>query len=530
MTGTQRIILTGGTLVDGTGSRPNVADLVIDGSSITEITSANEGTTHSGAEVVDCSGLIVAPGFIDIHTHSDLTRLHYPEAQTRVAQGITTEVTGNCGMSPFPITDDVAELRSIIGPIDLCPEVEFTWNGLDDYLELLETTPGGTNVVPLIGHGSLRQWALGSKAVAPDDNDLQRMCAELARSLRAGVWGMSLGLMYAPGELADQRELSLLAGEVARYDGLVSAHMRSYAAEELSDSVKEVVDVVRNSGVRFQISHLRSVGDQHVEGMNAALDYLTDSGLDIEADAYPYLAGQTTLLQLFPPEIRSLGPSAVLAYIHDEPAQAMQSLRSRKTGGEAITIAKTAIEGYQGLTLQQAAERDGTDWAQLAVDLLSRSHGAVDVIVVGSTMEDTMRSLADSRVSIASDGVSLALSHSANVAHPRSIGTFPRAISELLSQGMPIEAIIHKATGKPAARIGLHDRGTLVAGNAADIVVFDRTSIRDNATYADPLVMPTGIHHVLVNGEFVLKNGAFTERRPGILLRKQHPSGQHPRK
>lgn len=523
MNTTPRIILVGGTVVDGTGSAPRVADVVIEGNRIREVAARHEAVSHDGAEVIDCDGLVVAPGFIDIHTHSDLSRLHYPEAETRVVQGVTTEVTGNCGMSPFPVTSDPAELRSIIGPIDVCPEVEITWTGLDDYLELLENTPGGTNVAPLIGHGSLRQWALGSTTVTATADDLERMRDELARCLRAGIWGMSFGLMYAPGELADRRELSFLATEVARQGGFVSAHMRSYAAEELLDSIKEIADVVRDSGVGFEISHLRSIGDQNAAMMNAAFEYLADSGLDIEGDAYPYLAGHTTLLQLFPPEIRGLGTEAVLASILNDPAKAAEDLRGRGTSGDAITVAKAAVEGYQGLTLQEAAQRAGTDWAHVAVELLIKSQGAVDVIVVGSTTEDTMRSLADPRVSIASDGVSLSLSHSANLPHPRSIGTFPRAIAELLDHGLPIEAVIHKATGKPADRMGMSDRGTLTGGNAADVVVFDRATIRDNASYSNPLIPPSGIQHVIVNGKFVLRNTAFTGQRPGQVLRKRQP-------
>lgn len=522
MASASRIVLAGGTVVDGTGRAPRVADVVIDGSKIHEITT--ERAVPDGAEVVDCDGLIVVPGFIDIHTHSDMTRLHYPQAETRVAQGITTEVTGNCGMSPFPVTDDPSELLSIIGPIDVCPELEITWRSLEEYLELLEKTPGGTNVAPLIGHGSLRQWAMGSRNLTATTEDLERMRGELARSLGAGVWGMSFGLMYAPGELADRRELSFLAGEVARHGGFVSAHMRSYAAKELLGSIKEIADVVRDSGVGFEISHLRSLGDLNAASMNEALDYLTNSGLDIEADAYPYLAGHTTMLQLFPPKIRGLGTEGVLAYILEDPKRAANALRSGGIGGEAITVAKAGVDGYQGLTLQEAAQRDGTDWAQLAVELVIRSHGAVDVIVVGSTPEDTMRSLADPRVSIASDGVSLALSHSANLPHPRSIGTFPRAIAELLEHGVPIEAVIHKATGQPARRMGLRDRGTLAAGNAADVVVLDRASIRDNASYVDPLVAPSGIQHVIVNGEFVLRGTGFTGRRPGGVLLKPQTS------
>jgi len=526
MASPRRIVLTGGTIVDGTGAPARRADLVIEGSRILEIVdeSASDTTSASGghgdAEVVDCTGLTITPGFIDIHTHSDLTRLRYADGQTRAVQGVTTEVTGNCGLTPFPVTEDPALLRSIIGPIDVAPDVEISWRTTEEYLEEMGNTPGGTNIAPLIGHASLRLWAMGSTKVVASDEDLERMREELDRSLIAGVWGMSLGLMYAPSELADHRELSLLATEVARHGAFMSSHMRAYAANELLDSVTEIANVVRDSGVGFQISHLRSIGDTNAEKMTEAIEFLESTGLDIEADAYPYLAGQTTMLQLFPPEVRGLGTEAVLAYIDADPEAAAAALGAGRTDGSAITVAKSEVPGFTGLTFEELAAREGRDWATVAIDLLVRSRGAVDVIVVGSTPADTMRSLGDNLVSIASDGVSLDLTHSENLPHPRSIGTFPRAIQELLEYGLPLETIIHKATGKPARRMGLTDRGTLAAGNAADIVVMDPSTIRDNASYAEPLVRPSGVHHVMVNGEVVLRDSELTGRRPGTLLLK----------
>jgi N-acyl-D-aspartate/D-glutamate deacylase len=518
------ILLSNGLVVDGTGAAGVRGDILVRDGRIAAVEPAGAISDHiEGVEVVDCSDHVIAPGFIDIHTHSDLTRLVYPDAATRALQGVTTEVTGNCGMSPAPMPRTLSELRAIIGPIDVCPQVEFTWTDMASYLDTMSTSDGATNVVPLLGHGTLRQWAAGAGTDGLDRSTLQKMAECVEEALDLGYWGMSLGLMYAPGELAGEDELAELAGVLARRGALMAAHMRSYGASTVLDAVSEVAAIVRRTEVAFEISHLRTIGDVACESMNQVIALLDQLGLDIEADAYPYLAGQTTLQQMLPAALRSTGTEAILAAMRSDRDAVTHRLRQQPVQPGNITIARTGdtLTSSVGRTLLELSETTGQDWAAVVVQLLLDFDGAVDIIAVGSTVDDTMRSLSDPRVSIGSDGVSLDLSHTANLPHPRSIGTFPRAIRMLLDHGVTLESAIHKATGKPAARIGLTDRGRIAPGLVADLVTLRLPELADNATYLKPLVAPSGVCDVYVAGTAVVRSGAPTGQRPGALIRRQ---------
>lgn len=504
-------------MVDGTGADPVRAEVIVQGDRILGLAQPGAAAGLPGS---DATGLVVAPGFIDIHTHSDLTRLRYPDAATRVLQGITTEVIGNCGLSPAPDGGDPAGLRALVGPIDVVPDGAFGWTTTSAFLDALDAVPGATNLAPLLGHGAVRFAVVGGGTQAATPSQRDAMAAMLDRALREGFWGLSLGLMYAPGESSGPEELRALVGVLDRHPGaLLSAHLRDYAAGALPAAIREVLDLVAGTSVPVEISHLRTLLDDG-SSIAEALELLHGAVADVEADAYPYLAGHTTLLQLLPPALRARGTAAVLELADANPGALADAFREQSFPPDAITIAKAADPAAVGRDLASLAQEHGEPWTVVAERLTAVSRGNVDVIVVGTRPEDAARVLADPLVSVASDGVSLALDHDANLPHPRSIGTFPRALRELLDAGIPIAEAVRKMTGKPAARIGLPDRGVLRPGAAADLVVLDPETVADQATYTDPLRPPRGIHSVVVAGQHVLRDGAPTGARPGRLLRR----------
>jgi N-acyl-D-aspartate/D-glutamate deacylase len=512
------LVISGGRVVDGTGAEPVLADVLVAEGRIVDVVAAG---TSVDAERMDAADRLVVPGFVDIHTHSDLSRLAYPDAPTRVLQGITTEVIGNCGMSPVPLGSALEEFRTVLGPIDTVPGLPFRWNTIAEYLHALDATPGATNLVPLLGHGSLRYAARGLQPGAAEPAEVLRMESLLTEALEQGFWGMSLGFMYAPGENSDEHELHALLRVLRRFGALLTSHMRAYDRAGLPDAVAEALALARAGDVPLQISHLRSLNDDG-SAIERAFELLAAPGVDVEADAYPYLAGHTTLLQLLPAALRSTGVANILEVAAGDPGVLARALRSvQEFDPSAITIARAADGAPEVGHDLGSLETVGEDWAAIAERLLVDSAGNVDVIVVGTRPEDAARVLADPLVSVASDGAALALDHRHNVPHPRSIGTFPRAFRELSDSGLPVGEIVRKMTSKPAARMGLTDRGRIARGLVADVVILDADAVADHATYGSPLTPPSGIHDVLVAGTAVLRDGRPTGARPGRLLRRQ---------
>lgn len=513
-------VLSGALLVDGTGAPGRYADVTLVRGRIVSIDPPH--TARADARE-DLDGLVLAPGFVDLHAHSDLTRFAYPTGDTRVLQGITTEVVGNCGLSPAPTSGD--GFRDSIATIDVVPSVPIDWESPAQYLDAVDRVPAAWNIAPLIGHGSVRRTVMGDAVGPAAADERARMAHIVADALAAGYWGLSFGLMYAPGELSDAEELRELAATVAGADALVSVHLRAYDPSGLADAVDEVVSIAETTGTRLQISHLRSIADPDGAALDAAIARIRATNADVAADAYPYLAGHTTALQLLPPALRARGTRQILAEIAARRDLLAAELRgSVMFAPDAITIVRAgdgdAAEVGRTLGGLEREDPDGRDWALVLLDLIAAHAGAVDTIVVGTRPQDGARVLAEPYVSVASDGVALGLGHVLNRPHPRSLGTFPRALRELLDAGMSLERVVAKMTSQPADRLGLRSRGRVQVGAAADLVAFDPAAVRDRADYAHPLVPPSGIERVWVAGEHVAVGGAVTGRLPGALLRR----------
>lgn len=521
----ERLALVGAHVADGLGGELKRIEVVVEGERIVQLVERGKVIAN---RTIDCSGLLLTPGFIDIHTHSDLSRIAYPDAPTRSLQGVTTEVIGNCGISPAPLGRNFEEFRTLLGPIDVVPTLEIDWTTTKEYLERLDATPGATNLVPLLGHGNLRYSIMGLAGGAASAEQRSQMAASLSEALKLGYWGLSLGFMYAPGELSDRQELDDLTAVLHEHGALLTSHMRGYDQAGLVDAVIEAIDIAKSGKVPLEISHLRSINDDG-SALEQAIEIIRASDVDVEADAYPYLAGHTTLLQLLPSEIRGRGVTEILKLIRKDPSLIAAEFRGASSFDPAvITIAKAGDGEARevGLSLADLEYENNSagnvnDWADVAVNLLDHHDGNVDVIVVGTRQVDADLVLQSDFISVASDGLALDLDHVYNLPHPRSIGTFPRAFHELTAAGMSTGEIIRKMTSKPARRMGLRDRGVIAENFVADISVLDPANMHDNATYSTPLIPPSGIVHVMVSGQFVVYGGVPTGSRSGTLIRKR---------
>jgi N-acyl-D-aspartate/D-glutamate deacylase len=522
---TEPLLLAGGLVVDGTGlGPPRRADVLLRDGRVEEVLTVTDGSWEptsrlEGTRRLDCTGALVAPGFIDIHTHSDLTWLSTPECSSRVTQGITTEVIGNCGMSPAPHHHRDPNFRQVISVIDQDPDIPYNFESFSEYLEVLTAHRAAVNVVPLVGHGSACQTAL-FQGLADRPAAVAKLVDE---ALNAGAWGTSLGLMYPPGEASGPEELAAVAAVTAEADALLAVHLRAYDGKSLSRSVGEACLLQARTGVNLEISHLRAVRAESSAVIEDSLEQIELAGPRVHADAYPYTAGQTTLFQLLAPEDRQKGTASFLEAMPGHRKHYSDSIAASGFEPEKILVVRTIAPQDRpvvGRSLAVVAQDEGRPWPEVAVDLLWRSACYVDVVVFGSRLAEQERVLARPKVMVGSDGFSISSSYPAAV-HPRAFGAFPKSLRLLVDGGMSWEHAIAKVTGLPAAKVGLEGRGKLKARSHADVVVIEPDNLVDRATYESPLVPAAGVRHVIVSGVPVLEAGSPTGARPGrALLRR----------
>jgi N-acyl-D-amino-acid deacylase len=523
------LVIKGGTILDGTGGPPFPADVGLVGDRIEFI-----GTISSeqGRRVLDASGLSVAPGFIDIHTHSDGTILAYPTADSRVRQGVTTEVTGNCGGSAAPVggPDSPALGRELSreGP-------PATWSDVASYCALLERTRIATNQVLLVGQGTLRRNLVGlvNRPLTPDE--LQAEIRSLEEALDQGVFGLSTGLEYTPGRFTPTDEIVALARVVARRGGLYASHIRNEEAL-LLEAVDEAIAIGRQTGVRVQISHLKAAGRPNWPKQRGALGLIETArrdGIAVLADAYPYTAYSTGLTIFLPDWALEGGAPAILARLRDPAARARirrevgPRIANDPGSADLIVIARVESERNRALvgeTLAAIAARWKLDPVEALLKLLEEEETSVSYIGHAMSPENVELVLAHPLVMIGSDGSSLAPVGRAAAArpHPRSYGAYARVLAHYVRERrlLDLTTAIKKMTSMPADQIGLRDRGRIARGLKADLVAFDLAQVQDRATFEDPHQYAAGFVHVLVNGVPVVEGGQPTGARPGQVLRR----------
>jgi dihydroorotase/N-acyl-D-amino-acid deacylase len=496
------VSLTNALLFTGLGTPPISGSVLIDGNRI-----AQAGTISTSADraVIDCSGLAIAPGFIDLHSHSDLQVLE--DRMEKVKQGVTCEVVGNCGFSPFPHGGDPGVLREfgagILGRAD-----GWGWANAAEYLNLVERNSRKMQVASLAGHGSLRVAVAGLRQGPLSELELDRMSGLLGDALDAGCAGFSTGLMYAPGSSAGHAELERLCDIVAQKGKLYATHMRSYGSG-LLDAVREQLDLARAAGCRLQISHLQAAGRANWDKQQAALDEIEaahSQGVDVEFDVYPYQCGSTVLTQFLPQWTLDGGTQALLARLQDQGLRqriVAEMAESRSPSWSDITISAVATADNShlvGKTIEDAARVRGRHPADTALDLVQEERGAINIISFNQSEPNLRQLLTHPLCSVISDGF-----YVDGKPHPRLYGTYPELLGTVVRDRgwLPLTEAIHKITAKPAARLNLRDRGLIQAGYIADLTIFDPARIASRSTYETPAIDPIGITKVIKDGEIV---------------------------
>jgi N-acyl-D-amino-acid deacylase len=528
---TETTLIRGGLVIDGSGRPGGLADVLVRKSHIAAV---GPSLSADRARIIDAAGLAVAPGFIDIKTHSDFTLPINPKADSKVRQGVTTEIIGHCGYSTAPVLPGKVELiREYLSAS--APWLPFRDMQFSEYLDTFPAT--AVNAGMLVGHHTLRLNVMGMKAGAPSSAELVEMSALLEEGLVAGALGLSTGLFTPPGSYADRDEILALCRVLKRYNGLYFTHLRDEANGVL-DAVEEAIEVAREADVHVEIVHLKCSGLDNWGKAPIILDRIEAAraeGLGVDCDSYPYAAGSNPLKNLLPQWVQADGVDAMLARlalpqrrsrIHAEIARDGLNNWGRIPSWDAVQISISPhLPEHAGKSFGALAAEQGKDPIDAVCDFLIADKGATRVLIT-SISEDDIRTIVRSPSTlVGSDGNCVADYGitAQGSPHPRFYGTFPRIISRYVEDErlLPLEAAVHKMTGATAMALRLRDRGLLQPGYRADITIFDPKDFRDRATYADPHQYPSGPRTtVLVNGALVVDNAHHTGAFPGQVLRR----------
>jgi len=526
------LLIRGGTVINGTGTPRRRSDVLLQDGRIWAV--EPELTVGANMAVLDADGLIVAPGFIDTHSHSDLRILADPDLAMKVAQGITLDVLGQDGISVAPVRDqDLVQVRRQLAGLLGDPDVPRDWRSVADYLATLDRG-AGLSTTYLVPHGAVRGCVMGLEARAPSDEELAGMIDLLGRAMDEGAIGMSTGLIYPPCCYADTDELVALCAEVARKDGVFVVHMRSESDRVLA-AVDEMIEVARRSGVHVHISHFKIAGRDNwplVGELLAKVAVAHQSGLRVTADQYPYCAGSTMFGAILPPWAHDGGVDHTLARLASPDDRAKMRLEMldhspsdwdnfwKWTGPEGIVISDVPSGKHPeliGHTVTEGAALIHKDPITFAFDLLLDERLGVSMISFSQGDEVVDRILREPYVNICTDGLL------GGRPHPRAYGSFPRVLGRYVRERglLTLEEAVRKMTSQAAEAMHLFDRGTVAVGRVADLVVFDAAGVCDRATFEDPVKLPSGVVHVISGGVAVVEGERPTGARPGHAVRRR---------
>ncbi len=525
------ILIRGGLVYDGSGTPGAPGDVAIRDGRITAIGPRIE---QPAGKTIDATGLAVAPGFIDIKTHSDFTLPINPKAESKVRQGVTTEIIGHCGFSVAPCLPGKVELlKDYLSPS--APWTPFRELTFPQYLDSFPNT--SVNAGMLVGHNTLRLMTMGMSDREPSASEQDQMIDLLEQGLRAGALGLSSGLFTPPGSYAKPAEMHALGRVLKAHNAAYFTHLRD-ESDHVLDAVQEAIDVAQACRVHVEIVHFKCSGLNNWGKAGTALAMIADAkarGLDIDCDAYPYAAGSNPLKNLLPQWVQAGGVPAMLKRLKQPEVRAKIAADIDRDGlnnwgripsWDCVQISISPnLPQYSGRTLLSLATERGHDPVDTLCDYLVDDQGATRVLVTSISEDDIETIVASPMALVGSDGNCVAPYGQVGkgMPHPRFYGTFPRILHHYVRErgALPLELAIHKMTGATARALKLSDRGLLKEGYCADVAVFDPADFQDRATYADPHQFPSGARTmVIVNGVMVVENAKHTEALPGTVLRR----------
>ena len=518
------LLITNARVVDGTGAPARPGAVGVRDGRIAAVGQVN----GPAARTIDAGGRVLAPGFIDPHSHSDYALLTDGNAESKIRQGVTTEVIGESG--------SVAPQK---------PTPERGWSDFAGYFAAIERSKIAVNLLSYVGLGQVREFVMGNDERAPTSDELSKMTALVADAMRQGAYGVSTGLIYSPNAYAKLDELIALARPAAAAGGIYASHLR-YDGEKLRDGIEEAIAIGERARIPVHVFHLKVTGAPNFGRMKeviALVEAAQKRGVEISADQYPYVASSTGLSQTIPPWAHEGGGARLVERLEDPALRA----RIRKEMDDphptwenrlisagtwhnvqiASVPARTGIESgykrYEGRRVDEAAKEAGKDPYDFVFDMLIANRGSIGCVWFIINEDDLKLAMQQPWVSIGSDGSALATSGPLRngVPHPRNFGTFPRVLAKYVREEhvLTLEEAVHKMTALTAKQMHIADRGTIKEGMAADLVLFDPDTVADKATFTDPFQYSVGVSTVIVNGHLVLDNGRHTGERPGVVIR-----------
>lgn len=513
------------TVIDGSGGKPFSADVIVRGDTIVSVVPGGGASPDGVDEVIDSAGKILCPGFMDIHAHSDLELIRHPSMTYKIQQGITFDLSGNCGIGVYPWKPELEpRFFDIIGHYD-----NWNWTDFSTYAGRLAGTGTGINCGFLQSHSCLRINAIeGNPNRAATEQEIDRMCVMLEKSLEQGCFGFSSGLYYAPCMYAERNEITALLSVVRKHDAVFAVHHRC-EGDDILPSIDEILSYVRETGVRLEISHLKAIGRKNQTKVPEVLEKIhrmRDEGFDIAFDQYPYEYGSTSLFSLLPPDYLRLTPKDLSAML--------ERTRTDRALRDSIVAEMMEPHGWDSIaelcpwedisvvTMESTPEVNGMDMAEIARKtgmnpfdalfvLLTKEKGYALMSDITQSPESLRLIFEDPLMCFGTDAL-----YTGPFAHPRSAnGAIHILYERCVKERYPFEEVIRKMTHEVASRLRIMDRGLVKDGFKADLVLFDPVTLRDNSDMAHPFAMCTGLEAVMVNGEFALRDGKLTESLSG---------------